>query len=1356
VGIKNTIAIDHSPRRAPWLWILAIASMLIAPVSTALEIVQGPAPIVDSKFRWDAYRHFSSRDGLPQNAISALAQGRDGFIYAGTYTGVARYDGRKWQALPMPLNVSDVHVLRLLASPDGAVWIGTDDAGLFRYAEGTTSAIKLPAGSTENDIEALAVADDGAVLVGTSQSLYRCDRRACRELRIGKGLPITYLLSGTDSLGTHLWIGTYIKGLYRIDNFDRAESEWKLRQIPLTPGDVQRPVVITALVLWEGPNGDDLWIGTGTGVLRLRDERLTTFSSAPGFSSVVKVMSVGKNLLGKNVLYVGFELSGLVEIGADDVPRQSTVANGLPDNDIRALLQTDEDLDIPVLWIGTQTGGIARRDPSAWSSFDERNGLPHHIVYGVGEITFLDGKRTQWISTVSGVVRWNRDRWESVLPEKFSQHIVSAMCRTRDEVWLATNRSVLRMTAGGVTEFADDLPSVGLITDISCDDDGSVWIGTHHGLARFRNGKPQTIDVSALGEGPMIRFIERTARADGSRQLWVGGEGGMAYLSANEWKSLPADCLGSVLPQHARHSGTPGVDQTLWVVGVGGISRIDLDDNMRCSRPSAAAFPPENFDHLEIDRNGKLYLFGKRGVLRLTSDPAKPRDLDRIQAYRFTLEDGLPVMEYNAGSMVDDDGRIWFGSAEGAALYDPTAEPLHMKPRPFHLLSARAEDTDRALTNGIELDAGENSVAFDFALLSYQKDLLTRYRTQLKGFEDGAGAWTHSGERNFSRLPAGAYTMRAYARDAFGVQSGPIDVRFSVASPLWSRPWALAIYALALIAFGLLLGRWRLARMQVATRVLEQTVAERTASLKTANAQLATAKEMAETATQSKSMFLANMSHEIRTPMNAVLGFAGLGAKLDGPSTAVGYFRKISTAGQNLMGILNDILDYSKIESGKFTLESTPFRIVDVVERVTDLFALRAVEKNLEFSVEVKTGVPETLIGDPLRLGQILMNLVNNAIKFTREGFVRVVIDTEHRDESAANLRLRFSVVDSGIGLTAEQQTRLFQPFLQADNSITRHYGGTGLGLTICQRLVEQMGGTITVQSSPGKGSVFAFNVELGYGAQNENLAKAEPSATPSSAADWNLGGVLVLLVEDNPINQELAVEILSAVGVGVEVADSGAEAVAIAGSGVYSAILMDIEMPEMDGYTATRKIREAYPHIDIPIIAMTAHAGPAYRELCLAAGMCDVVTKPIDPALLLDTLAKWTGRAANGSQASTPVTVVSTLEIPEFDLSGALTRMNGNQALLRSLLVMFHSLHNDATSKIRSALERSDFDAAALLVHNVMNSAGNLSARELYPAALALEQAIRSRNETQITSLLEVFTIALDEALAATRSLSH
>jgi PAS domain S-box-containing protein len=399
---------------------------------------------------------------------------------------------------------------------------------------------------------------------------------------------------------------------------------------------------------------------------------------------------------------------------------------------------------------------------------------------------------------------------------------------------------------------------------------------------------------------------------------------------------------------------------------------------------------------------------------------------------------------------------------------------------------------------------------------------------------------------------------------------------------------------------------------------LEHLVEERTTAL-------TIAKEAAETASRAKSTFLANMSHELRTPMNAIMGMAAIALRRTEEPKLRDYLGKIDQASQHLLVLINDILDLSKIEAERLTLERVPFTLGGLIDKLTGMIGQRAVDKGLLLNIHLPAELAGmSMLGDPLRLGQVLLNLVGNAIKFTQQG--RVELRVQALDTRGDTAVLRFEVSDTGVGISAEDQRRLFTAFEQADNSMTRKYGGTGLGLAISKRLVGMMGGDIGISSKPGEGSTFWFIVQLDRLPGQPLLSSLKPDNLPSAEVRLRheCAGCHILLVEDEPINQEVSYGLLADVGLQVDRAEDGTVALALARQNRYDLILMDVQMPKMNGIDATREIRKLPGYAEVPILAMTANAFSEDRQICLDAGMNDHLSKPVDPDRLFEALVAW------------------------------------------------------------------------------------------------------------------------------------
>ncbi|MCG5240668.1 response regulator [Azospirillum doebereinerae] len=648
----------------------------------------------------------------------------------------------------------------------------------------------------------------------------------------------------------------------------------------------------------------------------------------------------------------------------------------------------------------------------------------------------------------------------------------------------------------------------------------------------------------------------------------------------------------------------------------------------------------------------------------------------------------------------------------------------------------------------------------------------------------------------------------------------------------------------------------------------------------------------ADAASRTKSAFLANVSHEVRTPLNAIIGMAHILMRAEMGRAQRDQAGKILNAGRSLLSIINDILDFSKVEAGQLTIEAIELDLERVLQDMSDMVGEKAAAKGLELVLDIGADVPLRLIGDPLRLGQILLNYVNNAIKFTESGEIKVIVRCD--GPATDRVRLRFSVSDTGIGLSQEARTRLFQPFQQADVSTTRRFGGTGLGLVISKRLAELMGGAVGVDSEPGQGSTFWFTTSLGVaagagerqnapaaglrgrralvvedndstravicdmlrsmtfvvqeasgGAEAVEIARAEltagapfdivfadwrmpgmdgietvtairdlhtkgtapafvlvtayggaeimhraqrasvdeilvkpvnpsvlldsasralgiagndtiPSAAPDATIEERLAGLRILVAEDNALNQDVARELLTSAGALPDIVDNGAIALERLEHEHYDIVLMDMQMPVMDGLTAARRIRERPELKDMPVVAMTANAMESDRRNCLDAGMNDHLPKPIDPEELYAMVARWAGRTAQGGGAAPAGATAATLAsfaavAPDIDARAGLNRVLNKPHLYRSLLVRFRSEQRDSAARIATAIAAKNVGLAEIVAHTAKGLSGQIGAGPLAAAASALETAIREgAAPDETTQRLGVYESALGQTLAA------
>lgn len=553
-------------------------------------------------------------------------------------------------------------------------------------------------------------------------------------------------------------------------------------------------------------------------------------------------------------------------------------------------------------------------------------------------------------------------------------------------------------------------------------------------------------------------------------------------------------------------------------------------------------------------------------------------------------------------------------------------------------------------------------------------------------------------------------------------------------------------------------------RLQQAHDELEDRVRQRTCELEAANKQLTNkglrliqAKKKADAAARAKSSFLANMSHEIRTPLNAILGMTELALKATDRQTRGHYLQNVLEAGTSLLTVINDILDFSKVEAQKLTLESIDFNLSTVLETIMEIHSIQAEEKGIQFSCNIDEGVSDCLRGDPSRLRQVLINLVANAIKFTRAGKVNISVKSKPGKNGNKNktVRLEFAVSDTGIGIPAEKQKAIFESFLQADDSVTRKHGGTGLGLAICKLLVTLMEGRIHVESVVDGGSTFTFTAVFDVG--DPACVERRELQTTNEALPA-IPKLSILLADDNALNRKLAATILKEQGHDVTSVENGHDVIALLKAGKFDLVLMDVQMPIMDGVTATRIIRDRNSGVldsEIPVIALTAHALKGDKERFLEAGMNAYLPKPISMMRFLQVIAETFTSANRHALLEDEPHFENTTdhEAEGFDRATALEMLSGREDLLEKMDKIFlRDIMRDLQS-FRNAIETHDFEHAQMTVHTMKGATRTVGAMRAGAHAEQMEYLCRQNNAEKILGEIDLFEQEIEEAMVFIRN---
>ncbi|WP_437817646.1 hybrid sensor histidine kinase/response regulator [Sorangium sp. So ce1078] len=1195
-----------------------------------------PAPLTgDLRARGaPSMRVFDVEDGIPQITINSIAFEPGGRLWIGTQNGAASYDGRRFTPLPLPTGGGSSWVQGVAVGQDGAVWFGMMTGQIIRHAAGRFTRFGAAEGLTaEKPIRMLLEAPAGqgrAVFAGTTDGLYRLDGARWTRVDLGPGSehPDVRALHAATLPGGEpgLWAGTGA-GLFRCDARGCARFATAADGLP---GDVVTSVLETS----GGAGGRVLWVGTRGGLARFADGRWESFTpaSVPVLAHPVRALAETVSGTGARTLWVATYGGGLARLAGGTWTALTKASSTLPDDHVMALAATGGAHGGRTLWIGTNAGGLARLRHDGWVGFTQRNAGLSGSITSVAEVRAPGGQAGPpeiWAAVNNTVVRSSGQGFAPLdapeLSGKLGDLVTFLLPSAREPgvVWLGSDTTGLHRWAGGqlttYTRQSSPLPHNGVRWLSESLDGRALWVGTVGGAARLEaDGGWQVVTraQAPLADDHVTAILE-TAGPGGKVSTWFGTMNGLSRLEGGRWRSytaasapLASDAIGALAELRDARGR-----RALWIGTQGGIARYDLDAEAwleTLDERSRPALPGGIVYGVRADAQGRIYAFTDRGVTRFAPRAPTPDDPSELAAYTFTTDDGLPSNECNQnGSFVDSRGRVWAGTAGGVAVLDPAEEVPDDAPKPL-ALDARALRARGALAlaPGASLGWDENTVSFEYALLSLFHERSTRYRTQLVGFDAAPGAWSADASARYTNLPPGPYTFQVWGRDHAGNVAGPATVAFHVRPAPWRTTWAYLGYAAALGGLAYAGVRLRLRALRRRTRELLLLVEQRTAELKAA-------KDAADAASQAKTTFLASISHELRTPLNGILGYAQLlqrSARLapeDRPSVDV-----VRRSGEHLLTLIDDVLDLARIEAGRMDLAPGDVHLPSLARTVAELCKVRAAQKGLGFEIEIADGTPAWVRVDEKRLTQVLLNLLGNAIKFTRAG--RVTFRVAPR-EGRARGGVVFRVEDTGPGIAPADLARIFEPFEQAGDR--RAQGeGAGLGLAITRRIVDQMGGRVDVESAPGEGSTFTVALDLPVLA-GESTAGERRGAEATTGYEGARRAILV--VDDHDDNRAFLRDALAPLGFEVLEAAGGEAAVALAAGRRPDLVLMDLRMPDLGGDEAARRIRRLPGLAGVPILATSASVEAPERARSAAAGCDGFLPKPIELGALLDLLER-------------------------------------------------------------------------------------------------------------------------------------
>ncbi|MQP76454.1 response regulator [Stenotrophomonas sp. MYb238] len=1176
-----------------WLLCLLLLSGLAAPA--AAEVPVTPQP-----------RRLGVADGLPSANINAFAEDRLGYLWLASHDGLARFDGRNYRIWRAEDGLRDNLIWSLHVDAGNRLWFGTQNAGLgmlsadrrsFRFFD---SATYPQIGS--NTVWSVASTPDGSVWFGTpTAGLHRlaADGTIQRFMPVAgqhDSLPsasIAYLAVTADGV---LWVGSK-GGLARWTGTGFARE-----------GEAALPSPRINGLKVDG--GQRLWIATnGGGVVRHRDgrfERKEWPGAAPGaVLNVLQYASDGNYWL-DTLQGLGRSRDGAA---VSNVPLYSAQERGL----VKPNWSTAyEDRD-GGLWFASTNAGLWHLSPN-WRQFSV---LTRHLddpaslrnPYALAMAASASGGI--WVVGTRGAL----DRFDpaSGAVEHHLQPVdgihwpQSVAEDAQGRVWIGSLDTLVRYDPrdGAVRRWRhDDAADAAMVGDgdiVRICDGGRIWIYSEDGGIQQRDAEGRVTLHLAPGQRGFPQTALQDMQCGPGDRLWLSGAAGLAAWQPDAGAFAPVQ--GG--PQAHAYAFDAGTGDRVWVAVLGGLERYRWDGGRLLREDGIGAeqgFPMLAAGALVVDANGVIWAGSARGLIRV--DPA------RRSVRLYGVHDGLPGQEFRRRGLVRArSGQVAGGTPDGVVLFDP-AQVRALARRPplvIERISVHRGDQEHDLSAqpSLRIKDGDRDLHVVARLLAFADSTNNLYRFRLAGYDPdwvNAGA---NGERVFPRLSPGSYTLQIQGAVPGGGWIAAPDLRIEVAPPWWRSGWAMAAYALAaILALGIAVMAYR-ARMQ---RRSEWQLAEQR-------------RELAEQASSAKTRFLATLGHEVRTPMTGVLGMTEL--LLDTPldATQRRYANSIQQAGTHLLHLVNDSLDLARIEAGRLELDSQPFELAPLLDEVAALIAPVVRKRGLRFVQEPRLPVPVVVTGDVMRLRQILMNLLGNAVKFTEHG--QVGLGVELLPDGAG---IRLEVSDTGPGITAEQQARLFRRFEQAEGPQTAsRYGGSGLGLAICQELAGAMGGRIRIDSRLGAGARFIVELPLPWTPlQDGQGGQARPPG------DGPGGSLRILLVEDDPTVADVIAGLLRARGHQVVHALHGLAALGEVAARPFDIGLLDLDLPALDGLALAIQLR-GQGHA-FPLVAVTARADAAAEQQARAAGFDGFLRKPVTGEMLVAAIAAaWRPATADG-----------------------------------------------------------------------------------------------------------------------------